>query len=1267
MTYLSLFLFLIFFLSPFDAEASDSSLERDLQRRLGESRGIIGRAMEKLRTGAPLTTGISELKVAAEGIKATNLLLQEKFRARDEEVTTGGTKALERQTLMSEGYGKALEEYLSLIDSLPPDGTISRPQLENLAVFLDKIIYKKKKQIFGSLPYRKIHYPSREPSSDPSIIPAYKGGNKIAGPDDLKSTEEAPISIEIATLAQSLNWNPVSIYEYVKNTIETEWYWGCMKGAEETLMQRSGNDCDQASLLVALLRASGFPARYVRGTIEFFAGGRDGVPREKAKNLLGIDDPWKIAEFFQKAGIPCEPILSGGTISNFQIEHLWVESQIPYANYRGAIIDDYGKTWLGLDTSIKAKGYTYNTPTDIFQQSALSNQLSAIRDEYLSAVQAQTPLGYLQTKLSALGYQASDLMMTRTLIPEVMNILPASMQFVQTKITHEYAGMPDELKHKVKFIASDAQSSELLSFEIETFKLSNQQIVLVYEPETVEDQQIIDYYGSLDNTPAYLVRLRPVLKVNGERLVVGTNGLPMGADTILTIEVISPNGTEKVTTTHITGNLVAIGIVSQKALGPEHTAISEEDDAETILFKETNRYIDRWNKAEEELASLMHLVVTRPIPAIMTVGGVIDVTYVFGTPHSFTWKGIYADANLRAIETTISRQPSAISQEQKQKLFMQLSALQGSVLEYRLFEDDFQVESISTAKLVQLCNQPSALNCQLLTIDKSNIASLLPNLLLDEGISEDITNAVNQNYIVRIPRTDGNEPAAVSYKDWGGTGYVKENLATGEAGHMLSGMIAGGMTAVSPDKWTNQSLRDKFSRPNKTYTTLFITSPKDGTIVSNPQIEVKGTVLDTSARVEVNGIPAVLTGNTFTAAGIVLKEGVNSITATATNVLGKTASATVYITYRTPIMTYITFPYEGGNLSVTPIDVEGIVSDPAASVEVNGIKASVRADGRFIALGVSLNEGSNKITANASKSNGQTGSYSITVNYHSASVPPMSLSITSPTSNVTINRPSVIVRGTVTTSAQEVSIKVNGVIADVYGSQFVANNVPLTEGSNTIIVNALDSNGAVARAEVTVTASTTSPYITLNANITSGIPTLTTYFSVTTAIPNAITTYQIDFEGDGIIDYTGGAFDNISHTYTTEGIFYPTLTVTDDQGNTYADTIAITVLNKADIDALLKSKWEGMRTALITQNVDTAADYFTQETKTLYRNLFNALHDNLPQIALEMQGIQFVSAKGNTVKYRIRRSEMYGGKMVSLSYHIYFVLDSDGLWKIYRY
>lgn len=90
----------------------------------------------------------------------------------------------------------------------------------------------------------------------------------------------------------------MGIYQWVKDNIKTEWYWGSMKGAEQTLLQKSGNDADQAALLVALLRSSGFPSRYVRGVIGFFPD------MGRARQLLGIESNQELAAFFQKTGIP---------------------------------------------------------------------------------------------------------------------------------------------------------------------------------------------------------------------------------------------------------------------------------------------------------------------------------------------------------------------------------------------------------------------------------------------------------------------------------------------------------------------------------------------------------------------------------------------------------------------------------------------------------------------------------------------------------------------------------------------------------------------------------------------------------------------------------------------------------------------------------------------------------------------------------------------------------------------------------------------------
>ncbi len=138
-----------------------------------------------------------------------------------------------------------------------------------------------------------------------------------------------------------------------------------------------------------------------------------------------------------------------------------------------------------------------------------------------------------------------------------------------------------------------------------------------------------------------------------------------------------------------------------------------------------------------------------------------------------------------------------------------------------------------------------------------------------------------------------------------------------------------------------------------------------------------------------------------------------------------------------------------------------------------------------------------------------------------------------------------MVKGTVTNSTgNETGVVVNGMMATTYGNQFVANQISLVEGSNTITATATDTAGNTATTSITVNAVTTMPYVELHANIESGIAPLTTYFSVSTSIPNTVSTYQMDYEGNGSIDYTGSTFDNINFTYTTEGIYYPTVIVT---------------------------------------------------------------------------------------------------------------------------
>lgn len=75
---------------------------------------------------------------------------------------------------------------------------------------------------------------------------------------------------------------------------------------------------------------------------------------------------------------------------------------------------------------------------------------------------------------------------------------------------------------------------------------------------------------------------------------------------------------------------------------------------------------------------------------------------------------------------------------------------------------------------------------------------------------------------------------------------------------------------------------------------LAFTSPIDGELVTGPNIDVSGTVVDASAViVTVQDIEAVVAGGTFVASGVPVQRGPNVVTAVATDAAGNVASVSV--------------------------------------------------------------------------------------------------------------------------------------------------------------------------------------------------------------------------------------------------------------------------------------------------------------------------------------------------------------------------------------
>jgi hypothetical protein len=128
----------------------------------------------------------------------------------------------------------------------------------------------------------------------------------------------------------------------------------------------------------------------------------------------------------------------------------------------------------------------------------------------------------------------------------------------------------------------------------------------------------------------------------------------------------------------------------------------------------------------------------------------------------------------------------------------------------------------------------------------------------------------------------------------------------------------------------------------------------------------------------------------------------------------------------------------------------------------------------------------------------------------------------------------------------------------------------------------------------------------------------------------------------------------------TEGIYYFTASIKDSNNIPYQDTIAIHVLSETELDALLRSKWEGMKWALSQGKIGDALKHITKASRNEYSEIFELLAPQLPTLASAMREISLVGIAGNVAEYYIKRFQ----RGTDISYFLYFIKDEDGIWRL---
>jgi Glucodextranase, domain B len=275
----------------------------------------------------------------------------------------------------------------------------------------------------------------------------------------------------------------------------------------------------------------------------------------------------------------------------------------------------------------------------------------------------------------------------------------------------------------------------------------------------------------------------------------------------------------------------------------------------------------------------------------------------------------------------------------------------------------------------------------------------------------------------------------------------------------LAGNIAGASVNVNLDK---------------TPPAVAVSSPMNGSTIalSASSISVIGSgndALSGLTGVTCNGAAAAVSGSSFTCT-VSLVEGSNSIAIQAMDAAGNAGASNLMLSYAPAPQVTIAAP---ANLSVTnisPVTVNGTVSDPTATIRINGIPAPQSAGG--FSIPVPLVEGLNVLAVVATSAAGSASTATVQVTLDTT---PPHITIDSPANGSTTTDASVTVTGMAndvvvgTVNSQDVQVTVNGMAAQVANRTYAAAAVPLAVGPNTIQAAGVDKAGNGATTSITVT------------------------------------------------------------------------------------------------------------------------------------------------------------------------------------------------------
>ncbi|QEY16812.1 sugar-binding protein [Cellvibrio sp. KY-GH-1] len=708
----------------------------------------------------------------------------------------------------------------------------------------------------GLNPYAKYAQFAQAGDTDPGVIAQSMANAANAEVQAaLNESIEVQLTPEIKALAAQLNNRSVDIYTWVHNNIRFIPSYGSIQGAQHTLETKQGNAIDTASLLIALLRAANIPARYAYGTVE--------MPAEKVMNWVGgVQVPEAALSVLGMGGIPVSGLVSGGKISKFELEHVWVEAYVDYFPSRG-MKDFAGDSWIPMDASFKQYDFTegMNLKDEVpFDAEALANtiQTKSIVNEQEGWVQnvpqadIEAQLTQFQNQLKTyIENQNPDSTVGEVLGLQGIKILPprplaAGLPYNRIITSQTFNEVPSKLRHKFKYTLATKlhgyAGDEIINIEEPTAKLAGKTIALSFKPATKADEEIIaaripapEADGSIDpaklpkTLPGYLINLTAEFAINGETIKAGAAG-KMGGELYEEYGLWSPKaGWDTSLNYPIAGVYRAIGLDLQGA-NPEQAARLKQQIEQTKAKLENADNIQLATLTKHNLVgdllygAIFNYFALNDLQDQIAAQGSNIVNYRFPSYGSFStglvpnyWYGIPRDVKMGGLEMDIDGLRFQIASKNNTRAekvtYMQSIGARGSAMEHLVPEQMFSTETekaqgISAVKALAIASQEGQ---KIWTIDKTNVDLALSKMSLGAPAESDIRNAVHAGQIATA------HDSRINFNGWVGEGYILMDPNTGAGGYMISGGGNGSETTIAEDllwgiQWVLTALSLIFSK-----------------------------------------------------------------------------------------------------------------------------------------------------------------------------------------------------------------------------------------------------------------------------------------------------------------------------------------------------------------------------------------------------------------------------------------------------------------------